>query len=142
MQIQIQILKKPTDLDVHCKDRTYPGSAGPELTFIFVENPVKNFILDEENLCKNLYIETRRPGKIVSSPEQRSRRAIVLPPALASTNVEVFVKVFKTSLFPSLITDLLHLWYDDTYWSKILHSTIPTTLGHVKVKVTDLEFSC
>ena len=54
----------------------------------------------------------------------------------------VFVKVFKTSLFPNLITDLIHLWYDDTYWSKILCSTIPTTLAHVKVKVTDLEFSC
>ena len=79
---------------------------------------------------------------IFSLPEQRSGRAIVLPPALASTNVKVFVKVFKTSLFPNLITDLIHLWYDndDTYWSKILRSTIPTTLGHVKV--TDLEFSC
>ena len=77
---------------------------------------------------------------IFSSPEQRSGRAIVLPPA--STNVKVFVKVFKTSLFPNLITDLIHLWYDDTYWSNILRSTIPTTLGHVKVKVTDLEFKC
>ena len=88
----------------------------------------------------------------ISSPEQRSRRAIVLPPASAaalalalasaSTNVKVSVKVFKTSLFPNLTTDLLHLWYDDTYWSKILCSTIPTTLVHVKVKVLDLEFSC
>ena len=43
--------------------------------------------------------------------------------------VKVFVKVFKTSLFPNLITDLIHLWYDDTYWSKILRCTIPTTLG-------------
>ena len=81
-----------------------------------------------------------------SSSEQCSQRAIVLPPASAlapaSTNVKVFVKVFKTSLFPNLTIDLIHLWYDDTYWSKILHSTIPTTLGHVKVKVTDLEFSC
>ena len=82
---------------------------------------------------------------IVSSPEQGSWRAIVLPPASAalasaSINVNVFVKVFKTSLFPNLITDLIHLWYDDTYLSKILCSTIPTTLGHVKVKVTDLEF--
>ena len=50
--------------------------------------------------------------------------------------------VIKTSLFPNLITDLIHLWYDDTCWSKILRSTIPTTLGYVKVKVTDLEFSC
>ena len=79
---------------------------------------------------------------IFSSPEQHSRRAIVLQLASASTNVKVFVNVFKTSLFPNLITDLIHLWYDDkcTYWSKILRSTIPTTLGHVKVKVTDLEF--
>ena len=83
-----------------------------------------------------------------SSPEQLSQRVIVLPSALAavlaltSTNVEVFVQVFKTSLFPNLITNLIHLWYDFTYWSKILGSTIPTTLGHVKVKVkvTDLVF--
>ena len=65
----------------------------------------------------------------ISSPEQRSRRAIVLPSASASasasTNVKVFVKVFKTSLFPNLIIDFIHLWYDDTYWSKILRSTIP-----------------
>ena len=58
-------------------------------------------------------------------------RAIVLPSvsaalASASTNVKVFIKVFKTSLFPNLITDLIHLWYDDTYWSKILHSSTPT----------------
>ena len=59
-----------------------------------------------------------------------------------STNVKVFVKDFKTTLFPNLITDLIHLWNDNTYWSKILRSTIPTTLDHVKVKVTDLEFSC
>ena len=81
---------------------------------------------------------------IFSWPEQRSGRAIILPPAsalaLASTNVKVFIKVFKTSLFPNLITDLIHLWYDDTYWSKILRSTIPTILGHVKIKVTERIF--
>ena len=75
------------------------------------------------------------------------------PSALMTRDLEVevtdlefkclsFVKVFKTSLNPNVITDFIHLWYDDTYWSKILRSTIPTTLGHVKVKVTDLEFSC
>ena len=42
--------------------------------------------------------------------EQHSQRVIVLPSA--STNVNVFVKVFKTSLLPNLITDLIHLWYD------------------------------
>ena len=84
---------------------------------------------------------------VFSSPEQCLRRAIVLPHGIGvgvgigvHTNVKVFVKVFKTSLFPNLATDLLHLWYHDTYWSKILHSTIPTALGHIKVKVTDLEF--
>ena len=87
-----------------------------------------------ENVVKNA---------IFSSPEQRSRRAIVLPPAsglvlalaLASTNV----KVFRTSLFPNPMMDLVHVWYDDGYWSKILHSTIPTPIRDLKVKVTDLE---
>ena len=80
----------------------------------------------------------------ISLPEQGSRRAIVLPSAsaLALVSASTNVKVFKISLFPNLITILIHLWYDNTYWSKILRSTIPTTLGHVKVKVTDLEFSC
>ena len=32
----------------------------------------------------------------ISSPEQRSQRATVLPLASASTNVGVFVEVFKT----------------------------------------------
>ena len=38
--------------------------------------------------------------------------------------------------------DLVHVWYDDRYWSKILHSTIPTPINDRKVKVTDLELSC
>ena len=58
----------------------------------------------------------------ISSPEQRSWRAIVLPSAaaLASTNDEAFVKVFKTSLSPNLIIDLSHLWYNYTYWSNFV----------------------
>ena len=43
--------------------------------------------------------------------------------------LKFFVKVFKTSLFPNPTTDLVHIWYDDTYWSKILCSTISTPLG-------------
>ena len=38
--------------------------------------------------------------------------------------------------------DLVHIWYDDRYWSKILHSTIPIPIHDLKVKVTDLELSC
>ena len=57
-------------------------------------------------------------------------------------NVKVFVEVFKTSLFPNLITDLIHLWYMIHIGPKFFCSTVPTTPGHVKVKVTDLEFSC
>ena len=84
--------------------------------------------------------------KVISLPEQRSWRDFVLPTASTlastseSTNIKVFTKIFKTSLFPNIITNLIHLWYDSTYWSKILCSIIPTTLGHVQVKVTDLEF--
>ena len=84
----------------------------------------------------------------ISTPEQHSLRVIALPlvlaamSALVSSNIKVFFKVFKTSLFPNLITDLIHLWYDNTYWSKILRSTISILLGHVKVKVMDIDFSC
>ena len=40
---------------------------------------------------------------------------------LEVTDFEFKFKVFfevLTSLFPNLITDLIHIWYDDTYWSK------------------------
>ena len=81
---------------------------------------------------QGMFIHRPDPNAFLfSSPEQHSWRAIVLTSASASAsaNVKVFVKVFKTSLFPNLITDLIHLWYDDTYWSKILRSTIRIPLG-------------
>ena len=59
-----------------------------------------------DQLCKVMSV-------FISSAEQCSGKAIVLPPALAlasaSTNVNVFAKVFKTSLFPNLIISLIHL---------------------------------
>ena len=30
--------------------------------------------------------------------------------------------------------DLVYIWYDDRYWSKILFSTIPTPMHDLKVK--------
>ena len=52
-------------------------------------------------------------------------------------------KCFTISVFfakPSM--DFIHLWRDDRALSKILHSTIPTPVHDLKVKVTDLELSC
>ena len=59
-----------------------------------------------------------------------------------SQTCNFYVKVFRTSLFSNPRMDLLHVWYDDRYWSKILHSTIPTPERDLKVKVTDLELLC
>ena len=56
------------------------------------------------------------------------------------TDLELLV--FRTSLFPNPMMDLVHVWYDYTYCSKILFSTIPTPIHDLKVKVTDLELSC
>ena len=52
------------------------------------------------------------------------------------------IKVFRTSLFPNSMMDLVHVWYDDGYLSKFLHNTIHTPIHDLKVKVTDLEFLC
>ena len=32
--------------------------------------------------------------------------------------------------------DLIYIWYDDRYWSKVLFTTIPTPACDLKVKVT------
>ena len=56
-------------------------------------------------------------------------------------NVKVFVKVFKTSLNPNLITDLIHLLYDDTYWSKFLCGTKCAISGELSCLVTGLVLS-
>ena len=50
-----------------------------------------------------------------------------------------YIKVFRTSLFPNSMMDLVHVWCDDRYWSKLLHSAITTPIHDFKVKVTDLE---
>ena len=53
-----------------------------------------------------------------------------------------YVKVFRASLFPNPLMDLVHVWYNDGYWSKILRRTIPTPAYDIKVKVTDFQFLC
>ena len=40
--------------------------------------------------------------------------------------LKFYVEVFRTSLFPNPLMDLVHVWYDDRYWSKILRGTIYT----------------
>ena len=65
---------------------------------------------------------------IFSSPEQCSGRAIVLASVLAFANVS------------NPLMDLVHVWYDDRYWSKILCSTIPTPLHDLEVKVTEFLY--
>ena len=56
--------------------------------------------------------------------------------------LKVYVKDFRTSLFLNPMRYLVHIWYEDRYWSKILHSTVPIHIHDFKVKVTDLEISC
>ena len=50
------------------------------------------------------------------------------------------VKDFKISSFLNPCIDLLYIWHDYRYWSKILFSTIPTPAYDLEGKVTDLEF--
>ena len=65
-------------------------------------------------------------------------RAIALPLASASewtsASASTFtLKFFKSIYFPDHLVDLVHIWYDDIYSSKVLFSN---TLAHyLKVKV-------
>ena len=52
--------------------------------------------------------------------------------------LKFYVKDFRTSLFPNSMMDLVHVWYDDEYWSKISHSTIPTPIHDLKVQMTKI----
>ena len=36
-----------------------------------------------------------------------------------------YVKDFRTSLFPNPLMDLVHVWYDDRYWSKFYTLPFP-----------------
>ena len=65
---------------------------------------------------------------IISLPGRSPGRAIALPlaseSALASTST---LKFFKSLYFPDLFIDLVHIWYNDRYNSKVLFSN---TLAH------------
>ena len=54
--------------------------------------------------------------------------------------LKFYVKDFRTSLFPNPMMDLVHVWFDDRYWSKSFWGTIPTHIHDFKVKVRDSEF--
>ena len=60
---------------------------------------------------------------------------------LTSANVSFTLKFFLKDLIISKHYDvfLAHVWYDDRYWSKLLHSTFHTYFHDLKVNVTDLE---
>ena len=57
--------------------------------------------------------------KVLSAPLSLMTMTLWFRSQTWDLNVKAFVKVFKTLLFPNLIIDLIHLWIDDIYWSKI-----------------------
>ena len=73
---------------------------------------------------------------LLSSPG----RAIALPPASALVLASIFtLKLFKTSHFPNCVMDLVHIWWDDRYKSKVSFSNTPAHANDLKIKVTDFE---
>ena len=71
-----------------------------------------------------------------------SSSALPAESALASALTKMlkfYVKVFKTLYFLNHRVDLLYIWHDISYWSKILFGITPTPAYDLKVKVTDLE---
>ena len=61
-------------------------------------------------------------------------RAVALTLASASTFT---LKFFKSLYFPDHLIDLVHIWCDDRYSSKVLFSSTPA--HYLKVRAMDLE---
>ena len=75
---------------------------------------------------------------IFSLPGRSPGIAIALPPASASASASPFSLKFFTSLyFPDHLINLVPIWYDDRYSSKVLFSNTPAQ--YLKVKVMNLE---
>ena len=61
--------------------------------------------------------------------------------------LKFYVKVLRTSLFPSPLMDFVHVWYDNRYWSKNFVETfyaIPSPLPFLTSRSNPwtFEFSC
>ena len=97
-------------------------------------------------LSKSIFIRVELPvvwhlcqiWSVFSSPGRSPGRAIALPPVSASAPTFT-LKFFKSSYFPKHTMDLVHIWYDDRYRSKVSFSNTPTHAHDLKVKFTDFE---
>ena len=85
MQIQISwLLKKPTDLDLHClQNRVYPGSVGQWLiVYVF-----KSYIL--YNLLMFFFRESKLTRLLQDSLGGRTKTSIIATVSPASINLDV-----------------------------------------------------
>ena len=65
---------------------------------------------------------------IDTGPKFYSVSCMTLRSRSQTWNFYVNILRFRISLFPNPLMDLVHVWCDDRYWSKILHSAIPTPI--------------
>ena len=61
------------------------------------------------------------------------------PPGQSQELLNFILKCFKSSYFPNYMIDLVHIWNDNRYRSKVLFIITLTHAYNLKVKVTDLE---
>ena len=97
-------------------------------------------------LSKSIFIRVQLPvvrhlcqiWSVFSSPGRSPGRAIALPPVSASAPTFT-LKFFKSSYFPNHMMDLVHIWYDNRYRSKVSFRNTPTHAHDLTVKFTDFE---
>ena len=95
---------------------------------------IKPYVVGSHLLHQSDSVESLSPTiYIFNSPEQRFGRALLYYPRhwhqlwhWRPQMFKFYIKVFRTSFFPNPVMDLVHIWYVDRYWSKILRSTIHT----------------
>ena len=90
----------------------------------------------------HVWYDKRYGSKIVRTTIPTPMHDLKVKVRLRTFMLKFYVKVFRTSLFLNPVICLVHIWYDDRYESKILHSTISDPVSDLQVKVTELELLC
>ena len=107
---------------------------------IKIKSYLHALFLEEKKKPENQKTVFVWPHKFLACLDEVQEELLHCPPASALASASTFMlKFFKTSYFPNCTMDLVHIWCDDRYRSKVSFSNTPAHAYDLRVKVIDFE---